>query len=349
MTDWRTPEARREAFHRFYTFHLRHKAHPGAVYFLFPHLQDYYAMNTEQALWMAFINGNTQNPLTTSLLYEAAPGPEYAHDLIAYWHAHYDRLAFDTDRRYHKKDLNKAVHGYLRLLDGQPQADFWGQRTTWEATWAAATSIPTFGRLSAFSYSEYLHILGYAPDCADLLLGDSGSTSHRNGLCILTGRDLWDNHKTNPNFPGAYPKALINELTADAETLLNEARRRNQGQPWAGDVSYFTLESALCTYKSWHRPNRRYPGVYLDMLHDRIRAAEKTWPEHDWSHFWEARRKHLPTYLRLEDNPGDPGVHPLKQNHYRETGQVPVLGHEWPDMWTPLDQAIQDSTLGVFR
>lgn len=35
----------------------------------------------------------------------------------------------------------------------------------------------------------------------------------------------------------------------------------------------FTLESALCTYKSWHRPNRRYVNVYSDMLHGRIDEA----------------------------------------------------------------------------
>jgi hypothetical protein len=35
-----------------------------------------------------------------------------------------------------------------------------------------------------------------------------------------------------------------------------------------------------CTYKSWHRPNRRYPGVYLDMFHDRIKNAETTWAAH---------------------------------------------------------------------
>jgi hypothetical protein len=81
--------------------------------------------------------------------------------------------------------------------------------------------------------------------------------------------------------------------------------------------------------KSWHRPNRRYPGVYLDMLHDRIKKAEAAWPEEDFGLFWEARKIYLPAYLRLEDNPGDVGVRPEKQNHYRLTGQVINLHKDW--------------------
>ena len=58
-------------------------------------------------------------------------------------------------------------------------------------------------------------------------------------------------------------------LEAEGATLLAEAK---QTIPTA---NYFTLESTLCTFKSWFRPNRRYPGVYLDMLYNRIRKAER--------------------------------------------------------------------------
>jgi hypothetical protein len=94
-------------------------------------------------------------------------------------------------------------------------------------------------------------------------------------------------------------------LNKEAAQLLEEARQRVAGKPYAYDVSYFTLESTFCTYKSWHRPNRRYPGVYLDMFHDRIKKAESTWPEENFSLFWEARNAYLPAHLRLGDNPND--------------------------------------------
>ena len=63
---------------------------------------------------------------------------------------------------------------------------------------------------------------------------------------------------------------------------------------------FLFLSSTFCTYKSWHRPNRRYPGVYLDMFHDRIKKAETTWPEEDFGLFWEARKTCFPAHLRLD-------------------------------------------------
>jgi len=118
-------------------------------------------------------------------------------------------------------------------------------------------------------------------------------------------------------------------LKEEGARLLEEAKQRAQGKPYSYDVSYFTLESALCTYKSWHRPNRRFPNVYADMFHDRIKKAESHWPGRDFGEFWAARRECLPEHLRLEDNPADVGVKPIKQNHYRETGQIIMMDREW--------------------
>jgi hypothetical protein len=95
------------------------------------------------------------------------------------------------------------------------------------------------------------------------------------------------------------------------------------------DVNFLTLESTLCCYKSWHRPNRRYPNVYNDMFHDRIKKAEKAWGR-QLRIFWDIRRAALPQHLRLEDNLWDVGVKPEKQNHYRLTGQVIMMGHDEP-------------------
>ena len=102
-----------------------------------------------------------------------------------------------------------------------------------------------------------------------------------------------------------------------------EARERNPGNP---DVLRLTLESALCTYKSWHKPNRRYPNVYADMHHDRIRWAEsRRWGKEALRVQWDARARALPERLRLEDNPDDPGFSPEKQNQYLATGVPPMM------------------------
>ena len=37
----------------------------------------------------------------------------------------------------------------------------------------------------------------------------------------------------------------------------------------------------------------------------------------------------LPPNLRIEDNPMDVGCKPLKQNHYRRTGEVIMMERDW--------------------
>lgn len=351
--DWRKPERRRECFHDFYEFHLRYGASPGGVYALMPWLRERYGWDDEQALWFAFLNGNTQNPVTSLLLHAQGSRPDDADAVVAYWQANYSRLAWDADRRYHKKSLARAIFSYLPLVEKDGQAAFWGSaaRSGFSGMWYYATGIDSFGRLSAFSYLEYLRIMGVDFDCDDLMLGDmAGSRSHRNGLCIVTGLDHMDWHKSNPDFDGHYDRSVLSYLEAEAASLLSEARARAAGQPWERDVSYFTLESTLCTYKGWHRPNRRYAGVYWDMHYNRIVDAERAFDgdaaatELILSHY-EARRDLLPEFLRIEDNAYDPGLHPLKQNHYRETGEVVVLGHEFPRYWSAFDEAVHDGSL----
>lgn len=329
--DFRLPQYRRAVFQDFYEFHLRYKSHPGCVYYLLPYLKERYGWDDEQALWFSFINGNTQNPVTSLIMFRRGGSPHEADALVRFWSENYARLDFDMDRRYHKKGFHEATASYLRLVNGA-QRPFWERlaRDGFARMWPAALSIARFGRLSAYSYLEYLRINGIDFDCDNLMLGDSGSRSHRNGLCIVLGLDEYDHHQSNPTFDGRYSAEFISILEREGLRLLAEAKRRARGRPWEHDVSFFTLESALCTYKSWHRPDRRYPNVYNDMLHERIKRAEALWPEEDLSIFWQARRATLPAYLRLEDTPGDLGVHPDKQNHYRLTGQVIMMERDYP-------------------
>lgn len=329
-SDFRQPQYRREVWQRFYTFHLRYRSHPGGVYYVLPALAEAEGWDGEQRAWAAFLNGNTQNPVTTSLLMRAGDLPRRAEGVLQFWRQHYSQLDWDTDRRYHKARLDKAIAGYLELTaDGQER--YWRKAAAggWEGVWRAATAIPTMGRLSAWSYLEYLKILGVgsAPDADTLMLGDrAGSRSHRNGLCLVLGLDHWIWWDRNPGFEGNYPRSLIAELETAGSGLLAEARERNPGHP---DVGFLTLESALCTYKSWHRPRRRYPNVYNDLLYERIRRAEARFGRR-FGAIWEARRQALPRHLRLEDCPYDPGCVPVKQDHYRLTGEVIMMERDWP-------------------
>ena len=340
--DFRRPEYRRETFLRFYEFHLRYRAHPGGVYYLMPWLAAERDWTLEQRLWFAFINGNTQNPLTTMRLMEAAPSLDDVDALLRFFKAHYSTLAFDTDRRHHKRSFADSVASYLAFLDGRTQAETYAPLVDagWSTLWAAVSSIRTFGRLSAFSYAEYLRVAGLDVECGSLFLYDwTGSRSHRNGLAIVAGRDDLDWHDSNPEFDGTYTPDDMDLLDATARDLLGEMRDRSVGLDFESDVNLFTLESALCTYKSWHRPNRRYPNVYNDMMADRIRAAERA-AERSFDEFWRAREATLPKHLRVEDTPSDPGCVPVKQNWYRTTGQPIMMHRDYECFANPFNDAV---------
>jgi len=334
--DFRRPEYRREVFLRFYEFHSRHRAHPGGVYYLIPWLAERYGWDIEQKLWFAFLNGCSQHPITTRLLIEQVPDPR-AWDRARFerWYSGvYERLGWDTDRRYFKTRLPDCIDSYRKWLAGTEQAERFAAviggsepREAFRRVWAAVMRFPYFGRLSSFSYLEYLRLAGLDIECGDLFLRDmKGSMSHRNGLCIVLGRDDLDWHRSNPRFDGHYGEAVLEWLEAEAEALLAEAEARfGAVLPHVGN---FTLESTLCCYKGWHRPRRRYPNVYNDMLYDRLKAAER----HGWGvdDFWQARRECLPDYLRREDCPRDVGLTAPKQDHYRLTGQVIMMDRDDP-------------------
>lgn len=327
--DFRRPEFRREVFLRFYEFHLKYKAHAGAVYYAFPHIFDWLNLSREEKLWFVFLNGITQNVITTYLLFLKAPEPSMVKDISTWYRKNYIKFGWDTDRRYVKNQFEEVVQSYIDLLAGRTQEEYFDSlytgdkyqnfRNVWNEV---INNFRSFGRLATFSYTEYLKIAGEPLECPSLFLDDiSGSKSHRNGLCKVLGRDDLDWWKT----PVTYQPSTIVWLKQEAKTLLQEAQARFNHE----DIGYFTLETTLCCYKSWHRPNRRYPNVYNDMFYERIKLAEKAWGRFMCRIFWDSREQFLPDYLRLECMPSDPGFNKVKQNHYRLTGQVIMMDREW--------------------
>lgn len=349
--DFRLPEYRREVFLNFYGFHLKYKSHPGAVYYVMPFLAEKYNWDFETKLWFAFINGATQNPLTSWVIFEHFPSCKgTTPEDMEIWHRKFWRnLDYDIDRRYQKGHFVEMFKNYLVLLGDKTQVEYFTDICNSQEVYTNFTKLWDivyndffmYGRLSTFSYLEYLKIMGLNIDCDTLFIYDkSGSKSHRNGLCIITGRDdldvRKDNDKLHPDLEKGHNKEVMQWLENEGELLLNEAKERFEGEPFFMDVNYFTLESTLCCYKSWHRVNRRYANVYNDMFYDRIKKAEeRNWNEIDGSDinfndFWEARKAYLPVELRREDNPNDPGLVKIKQNWYRETGEVIMMEHYNP-------------------
>lgn len=321
MTDWRLPENRREAFQRSYSFSLEHKSFPGMVYSFLPGIAEAFDLDDEGKAWLVWLNGNTQNAVTSLLLLEASGGdPRNWRRAVDFWNEHFKKLEWDTDRRHQKSKFGEATEAWAHSGVGGAGQWMWMGELGWPATWNMAFSHPHMGRLSAWSMIEYARILFGAeviPDSDSWMLDDkAGSRSHRNGIALVAGYDsvYWD-------ADAADTLGIVGQLDTYADILLAEAEERNPGNP---DVSRLTMESALCTYKGWHKPNRRYPNVYADMMYNRICKAEARF-DRSLGLLWELRRQDLPRELRLEDNPYDPGLAPAKQNHYLETGQIPFL------------------------
>jgi hypothetical protein len=357
--DFRLPQYRREAFLRFYEWSCKWRCHPGGVYFILPFLRKCLSWTREQGLWFAFLNGHTEHPITSWLMYKRFPDfhavatDDTKYNALVDWFGlEKTRLRWDDDRWKQKRDFLKAVKVYADLTKGN-QEQFFDSfvnttdpyenfRNAWQVVVKGSKTQPkfhSFGRMSSFGYLEYLRILRLNIDCDNLFLEEDGSHSHRDGLAVVLGRDDLC-HKFNPDV--TYTPEVLAWMKKEASLLLDEAKSRGVGKPYAHDISYFTLESAFCTYKSWHLPDRRYPGVYLDMNHDRIRDTQAKWPEEDLSMFWAARHECLPKFLRLEDNPGDPGLKPEKQNHYRLTGQILGLQNDWPCFENDFNKEVEE-------
>lgn len=349
-SDFRRPEYRRELFLRFYAWSLKHGSFPGGVHYALPYVARGLDLTYEQRAWLAFLNGNTQNPVTTLLLFQAAPEPSLADHAVEFWTVNYPYLQWDTDRRYHKGKFDQAVKAYTEL-------NLWGagawENRDWPSCWERANSVPFMGRLSAWSYLEYLRILGLVNEDADtLMLQDmAGSRSHRNGLCLVTGHDDWISDKQlGFRTPVGFTPGMFEELEAEGAALKGEARLLVDhlgGDTYSARKSLgnLSLESALCTFKSWHKPNRRYPGCYNDMLHDRIRHGEVHFG-HRFGLLWDARREALPSRLLLEDNPGDPGCVPVKQNWFLDHGEVISMTAEWPELANGFETAVRRGDFG---
>ena len=305
MKDYRLVPHRREYFERLYRMNLEHGVMPGLVYLYMPELARRYEWDAEQQLWFAFLNGLTQNPITSLRLFTRLPGVPPAGAALKHFedwfNAQWDTLQFDTDRRYQKKDTVTAIKAYAVAVEkhGSQHAMLTGK--AYPELWRLVRNeYFSFGRLSAFSYLEYVYLNGYGADCDDLLFEDkSGSKSHRNGAMFLLGQDcyVWDKRLPN-GFDGNYPnfKALVGWLTLKTDNLLAEFATAH---PQLEHVGKFTLESNLCTFKN-HFFGRRYPGVYADMAWERIEWAETRGQSAYTEVFKDIRSQLLPDWLRVE-------------------------------------------------
>ncbi len=304
MLDYRLPGNRVNYFSQLYKMNLEQGVMPGLVYLYMPKLAEFYDWNAEEKLWFAFLNGLTQNPITSLRLFDKLPSvPPAGAGLTSFtewFNSEWDTLQFDTDRRYQKKDTVDAIKAYANLVYeyGSQEVMLTGG---YQNLWSLVRSrYHSFGRLSSFSYLEYVQIMGFGSDCDDLLFEDkSGSKSHRNGMLFLSNLDsmVWDKRMPESH-DGNYVnfKVMCSWLEKEAQEFLSNFKTINSN---VKNVGNFTMESNLCTFKN-HFFGRRYPGVYADMAQERIQWADERKLEKYTKVFKSIREDNLPEWLRSE-------------------------------------------------
>lgn len=304
MRDFRLAENRMEYFTKLYRMNLMYGVMPGLVYLYMPSLAAKYKWDAEQRLWFAFLNGMTQNPITSLVMFEQLPMcPPAGAQLVkfdAWFNEFWDTLQFDTDRRYQKKDTVVAIKHYATLVEQHGSQEKMLTGKTYKQLWDIVSQYVSFGRLSCFSYLEYVYLNGFGADCDDLMFSDkSGSKSHRNGMLLLTGQDalVWDKRADN-GFDGNYDNfdKMCSWLTDKAQSFLGSFKANNTSLIYAGN---FTMESNLCTFKN-HFYARRYPGVYADMAWERILWADEHGHREHTAPFKDIRKEYLPDWLLCE-------------------------------------------------
>ena len=291
MKDYRSPEHRREYFTALYRMNLEHGIMPGLVYLYMPALAEHYGWDDEQRLWFAFLNGCTQNPITSLRLFERLPAVPPAGAALTgftdWFNSEWDTLQFDTDRRYQKKDTVEAIKSYAALVSNYGPQRVMLTNHNYANLWQfVREGYHSFGRLASFSYLEYVYLNGFGADCDDLLFEDkSGSRSHRNGMLFLIGKDelVWDKRLANGQ-DGSYHnfKPMCEWLDVQSNAFLHEFAHQHPGVP---NVGRFTLR-ATCARS---RITSSVAGT---------RACTRTWPGSESSGLKSTVR---PSTLRSSD------------------------------------------------
>lgn len=307
MKDYRLPENRLEYFTALYKMNLEHGVMPGLVYSVMPFLVNKYHLDHEQRLWLTALNGNSQHIITSWRIFKEFPnipkGKGEQTRFREWFNANWHSLPFDSDRKYGKKLLPDFVESYSALVGefGSQEALLTGSfKDIWDRV---ITEFVGFGRLTTYSYLEYVQIMSsigcssYGSKCDRLFFEDkSGSRSHRNGMFFLLGMDDYVCDKRQPNsHDGNYGdmQKLSDWLTTKADEYIKTCGIEHK------DVGYFTLESNLCTTKN-HYFARRHPGCYADMFQDRIEWYDNIEFENLTKVFKEFREDNLPEWMRRE-------------------------------------------------
>lgn len=293
---------RKELFIRWFHWSIHHDDCDPAI-FMTNYLFSRFEHNREQKLWISWLYGTTYYFPTTWVIWNEFPDFELVDQArIDSWNtSNFKRLRYQTDTKYNKGHLGAQYKSYREWVfqNGGAQEEAFAKfvkvdrtpQENFKVLFAELSNhLYKFGRYTTWFYLQTLkQCCGMNIDPPNLILDDyNGSRSHRNGLCLALGMDDWVNKKlTSEEYQW---------MENEAELILDEVKDRVMTtRPEAFHlVDYFTMETALCSFKKIFRVKHgRYLGYYLDRQAEEISTvANDGWDGIFWKPLWDSRTEH---------------------------------------------------------
>lgn len=287
-------ELRRELFKKYYHWSLKTQDCDPAM-FMMNYVNKRMELNIEQRYWFAWLYGNTYNVATAWILFNEFPDFENVDiDRLKQWNVdNYKKLRYQVDNKWQKGHLPAMFQSYKDniLKRGTTQQEYFQSLCTGDGVYNFYTlqneivkNWFKFGRYLSWFYLQTLREtcdLNLTP--SDLLLKDSSSESHRNGLLYALGMDEIVEEKWKLDKP------FYDRLDEEVELILVEMAAEYPDV----EVDYFSMETTLCAFKKIFRDKHsRYLGYYLDRQAEDIQQCEKdNWYGIDWNLLWDARKE----------------------------------------------------------
>lgn len=320
-----------------YLAYHRESAKVGDIdpsYAMLRYVCDRFELTDEQRYWLAFVYALTYCGASTYYVYNEFPDFENVDSgrLQRWWTTRgRAEIICQTDRRWVRSGnmFVPAVESYRRWVGQRTQAEHFGLLATaatpearYEAVYAAASTLHSFGQFSLFLYLEALHTitpLDLAPTDLDLNVAHSC----RNGLCYAYGYDHWLTESEAPTPPGAH-----HDIELAWRDVLNQLRLAVEPPP-----TVWQVETTLCAYKKYKRAEQRYIGYYLDRQAVEIaQMADHVRNGVAWDVLWQFRQETYPHHFRVEEAASGllKGVPPaLRKSSLRRTRALTVTAAEW--------------------
>lgn len=266
-------------------------------YAMLRYVCDRFELNVEQRYWLAFIYAMTYCGASTYYVYNEFPDFENVDSgrLQRWWETRgRAEIICQTDRRWVRSSnlFVPAVESYRAWVGDQTQDAHFSALTTadtpearYDAVYAQAAKLHSFGQFSLFLYLEALHTitpLELAPTDLDLDVAHSC----RNGLCYAFGFDHWLTEAEARTPEGAH-----GPIRLAWQHLLLSLRP---------PTTVWQIETTLCAYKKFKR-GQRYIGYYLDRQAIEIaKMAAHVTVGVSWDVLWQFRAETYANDDRVE-------------------------------------------------